>query len=92
MNIVEYLKKNKMRVVEFASKMKVTTFSVYRWLDGKMPRESQIEKIKELSDGQITETDWGNHVPRREKTLKRKASSINAKPDGSSGVESDENR
>lgn len=81
-----------MRVVEFASKMKVTTFSVYRWLDGKMPRESQIAKIKELSDGQIKETDWGNHVPRRDKTLKRKAGGQQPRLDGSSGVESDEDR
>ena len=91
MHIIDYIKKYKLRVIDFASKMRVTTFSVYRWCEGKIPRDSQKEKIKELSDGEITEDDWGLYNPGQSKTPKRKAGSGDARSARGSSVEGNKN-
>jgi len=91
MHIIDYLKKHKMKVLDFASKMGVTTFSVYRWMnEGKLPRDGKIEKIKELSNGEITENDWGVHPSKRPDTSKCKAGSKSAGCNNKCSVESDE--
>ena len=83
MHIIDYLKKYKLKVVELAAKLKATTFSIYRWMEGGIPRNSKIAKIKELTNGEISESDWGVHNVRPLKAHKRKASSEHSgsKPD-----------
>jgi len=92
MHIIDYLKKYKLRVVEFASRMKVTTFSVYRWMEGYIPRKSKIEIIKEKTDGEISESDWGVYNAGSKAPPKRKAGSKHAGDRGCCDMASHEDR
>ena len=82
MHIIDYIKKYKLKVLDAASKLKVTTFSIYRWMAGNIPRTSKIAKIKELTNGEIGESDWGLYDAGHVKASKCKASS---KPTGDKG-------
>jgi DNA-binding transcriptional regulator YdaS (Cro superfamily) len=64
MSLTEHLRRNEIRPSDFAKLIGRHPATVYRWLDGSTrPRWDEIEKIDNLTNGQVTASDWAaGHV------------------------------
>lgn len=55
----DYLKKNKVTVLELSSKMIVPTITIYMWLNGtSRPSIKNAIKLEKATNGEITVYDW----------------------------------
>lgn len=60
MKLEKWLKKNNLRYEEFAEQLGVSRGSVFLWRTGKFkPMKIYQQKIKEFTNGEVTEKDWG---------------------------------
>ena len=58
MRLAEWLKKQKMSVLDFAKKAEVSSMTVYRWQEDTIPDREKMKKIVELTNGAVTANDF----------------------------------
>jgi len=59
MRLNQYLVQNQMTAAAFARQVGVSNVAVWKWLNGKcMPTGKHMVEIDQLTDGQVTSTDW----------------------------------
>jgi predicted transcriptional regulator len=63
MKIAEYLKNNNISVNQFAESVGVDRQNVYKWIKGTVPRKSVIQKIVEVTNGNVNIGDFYAAVP-----------------------------
>jgi transcriptional regulator with XRE-family HTH domain len=63
MQLKEYLKKNKISKEDFATSVGASYGSVIKWTyGGRFPRPQALQKIHELTEGQVTAYDFIQQV------------------------------
>lgn len=63
MKIKDYLRKNKVSRRDFAKKIKISRYSLQRYIEGRQPAAKQAWKIYSESDGQIKFEDMQYEEP-----------------------------
>ena len=58
MQLQEYLDKNGLRPIDFASRAKMSIDAIYRYLKGAIPMPLYQEQIERITNGQVTKKDW----------------------------------
>lgn len=59
MKLKEWLKKNKMPVIEFSEMLYTNRSTVYHWLNGKYRPNPHFTKLVEnVTEGAVKEKDW----------------------------------
>jgi predicted transcriptional regulator len=63
MKIKEYLKRKKIGQNEFAAKIKISRFSLHKYIHGSRPAKRQAWRIFNATDGEISFPDMGYSSP-----------------------------
>jgi len=64
MGLKPWKRQMRLRDAEIANLMHVTTDTVRKWLQGRVPREEQVYTIYRVSKGLVTPTDLYTRLPK----------------------------
>ena len=62
MTLKEFLSNNKIQIGAFADLIGTSRRSVEYYLEGRVPRKNTLQKIQEVTDGQVTPNDFFTEV------------------------------